>query len=96
MSKVALLLCANASLILEGPTVYVPAGYWKVSGDRVVDTEYSVLTSTSSIAGFVPFDNHFINDNAEKLLKGEQFARVLIRKAGTEPFINVYLDQVSK
>ena len=90
MSRIALLICAKASLITEGPTVYVPEGYWFASEDRVVDTEYAILTSKSSNTGYEEYNTHYDNKTT-KLISGKQFARVLIKKAGTEPFINIYL-----
>lgn len=86
MSKVALLIGAKPALNYVGHEVYVPSGTWKVT-DNCVDSTYAVVSGIPELENkktFKPTD----------LIDGPILVYVVLTSKGTEPFLNIHLDQI--
>lgn len=88
--KLALLICALPTLNIKAPSVYVPTGLWRIVTENLLNTEFSV---TTSIFSFKEATEQTIQ-NKDQLVQGPCQARIHIDKAGTEKYINIFLEQI--
>lgn len=88
--KIALLICAKPALDLQAPIVYIPTGVWRVTTEKILNTEFSVVTSAHN---FWDESSQDIGDK-NRLINGPCSAKIQIDKVGTEKYINIYLEQI--